>query len=295
MIKYNPKHWASLIFDVYSRHVVRVLLPLLAFVVVFSVVAVYVCLNYLDVSEWIPASPLHSIMGIVLGLFLVLRTNTAYDRWWEGRKVWGQLVNDTRALAIKIATFIPHKEQTYRYFFQRMIPNYPYAMKEHLRDRYKPEELQFMGEKERQYIHASEHKPNAIAMLMYEHLRSMYEAKLIDGFQLTILDKELKNFTNLVGMCERIKKTPIPYSFSMYIKKFIFIFSLTLPFAFIPFIGYWSILATAFIFYALVSIELISEEIEEPFGLDANDLPLDDISRTIRKNVQEILVVDEAK
>ena len=104
------------------------------------------------------------------------------------------------------------------------------------------------------------------------------------------MDKEVKGFTDHIGMCERIKNTPIPFSYSMYIKKFIFIYSITLPLGFVSLFHWFTILVTLFIFYFLITIELIAEEIEEPFGHDDNDLPTDDLAQKIGVNVREILV-----
>ena len=117
----------------------------------------------------------------------------------------------------------------------------------------------------------------------------LHREGLISGDQLIILDKELKGFTDIVGACERIKNTPIPYSFNMFIKKFLFVFTITLPISFVWDIGYWTILVVVFVFYFLVSVELISEEIENPFGNDLNDLPLDQLAVKIRANIEEII------
>ncbi len=133
MIQYNPKSWFSLIFDRYSRYVIRLLFPLILFA---GVLTFFLCFFLIDVLgiEVIDTKAFHSILGVILGLFLVLRTNTAYDRWWEGRKLWGQLVNDCRQLAIKIADFLPEEAKEDRLFFKKMIPNVTFAMKNHLRD-----------------------------------------------------------------------------------------------------------------------------------------------------------------
>ena len=103
------------------------------------------------------------------------------------------------------------------------------------------------------------------------------------------LDKNLLTFSDIIGACERIKKTPIPYSYSLFLKKFIFIYVATLPIAFVQSLGYWTCPIAMFVFYVLVSIEVLAEEIEDPFGEDANDLDTDGISVTIRANVKEIL------
>ena len=286
MIEYSLRSWFSIIFDIYTQHVVRVMFPLLSFICGFSLVSTFLVRHFEVSNSFENVGLFHSFLGIVLGLFLVLRTNTAYDRWWEGRKIWGYLVNDTRSFSLKLAIFLPDEKD--KHFFSYMIPNFVFAMKEHLRKGTKMEELHFDSEDHKQHVERAKHKPNIIALYIYDRLQSIYKKGDITGEQLFILDKEAKAFLDHVGACERIKKTPIPYSYNMYIKKFIFIYSLTLPFAFIPHVGYWSALLVSLIFYILVSIALIAEEIEDPFGLDTNDLPLQHISISIKTNVEEI-------
>ena len=116
-----------------------------------------------------------------------------------------------------------------------------------------------------------------------------YHTKVINGDQLITLDKEVKAFTDIIGGCERIRKTPIPYSYSLFLKKFIFLYIITIPFGMVYDFNYWTIPIAAVILYVLGSIELIAEEIEDPFGRDANDLPTDNLAKTIERNVFEIL------
>lgn len=288
MIQYNPKTWFSLIFDVYSRYVMRLLFPLILFVGVFTLL---LCFLIIDVFEFHYSGTIafHSILGVILGLFLVLRTNTAYDRWWEGRKLWGQLVNDTRQLAIKLTNYIPKEREEDRAFFRRMIPNIAFAMKEHLRDSILIGEMDTINDEIKNRIIKSKHRPNIINSILYSRILKLREDKIITDEQLIILDKEVKGFTDIVGACERIKTTPIPYSYSMFIKKFLFIYSITLPFSFLWEFGYWTAPVVMLAFYFLVSVELISEEIEDPFGNDINDLPLNEISLKIKSNISEIL------
>ncbi|MEQ6168326.1 MULTISPECIES: bestrophin family protein [unclassified Ekhidna] len=287
MIQYNPKSWFSLIFDVYSRYVIRALFPLIMFAGVLTTV---LCFLFIDVLQVVivDTKAFHSILGVILGLFLVLRTNTAYDRWWEGRKLWGQLVNDTRQLSIKITTFIPLDAKEDRLFFKKMIPNVTFAMKNHLRNSILVGEMDFYDEKVKERIINSNHRPNIINKILMERVMDMNKRGLISADKLFILDKEIKGFTDIIGACERIKSTPIPYSYSMFIKKFLFIYCITLPMTFIGEFGYWSIILVVVAFYFLMSVELISEEIEDPFGRDINDLPLDELCVKIKKNIIEI-------
>lgn len=292
MIMYNPKRWLSLIFHSYSRRVMSRLWPALAFMTVYTLLLCYFFLDYFQLhqADFQPTIAMHQLLGIVLGLFLVFRTNTAYDRWWEGRRLWGGMVNSTRNFAMKLNAVIPRENHEDRDWFSKMISNFVFAMKENLRTGVQFAELDPTGEAFLNDLKKYKHKPNRIAALMYQKVNQLYKEGKITGDQLINLDKELKDFIDLLGACERIKNTPIPYSYMMYVKKFITIYIITLPFGFMTQSGYITIPIVVLISYVLLSVELIAEEIEDPFGRDINDLPLDELSGKIRENVREILV-----
>jgi ion channel-forming bestrophin family protein len=291
MVAYNPKVWFSLIFHAYSRQVMRTLWPVLGFMSAFSALCCYLVLDVfrLHEADFHSTIGMHSLLGIVLGLFLVFRTNSAYERWWEGRKLWGGLVNSTRNLALKINAYSSKEDHDERAWFARMISNFVFATKEHLRAGVQMSLLDLTSAEIDSLKHIK-HKPNKIASLLYEKVNALYIAKKFTGDQLINLDKELKDFIDLIGACERIKNTPIPYSYTMYIKKFIFIYLITLPFGFVTISGYLTIPIVLLISFVLLSVELIAEEIEDPFGKDINDLPTDELSVKIRDNVNEILL-----
>jgi putative membrane protein len=239
-----------------------------------------------DLHVFKDAIAVYSLIGFVLSLLLVFRTNTAYDRWWEGRKKWGELVNNTRSLAIKVSVSTQNKDILS--FFNRMITNYVYVLKWHLRDG--EEELNVdLSPSEKTAFDAVSHKPSYISQLMYAKLRKMKSKGEISEIDYLTMDTNLNTFSNITGACERIKNTPMPYSYNLFLKKFIFVYVMTLPVGFVSSFGYGTILIAVFIFYVLVSIELLAEEIEDPFGLDDNDLPLTEISEKIKENVSDIL------
>ena len=124
---------------------------------------------------------------------------------------------------------------------------------------------------------------------MIQRVNEMYLSGRISGDQLIVLNAEIQSFTDVCGACERIKNTPIPYSYSAFIKKFIFTYVLTLPFGYVFQLGYYVVPVVVFIFYVLASLELIAEEIEDPFGNDPNDLPTQKIAENIQKNVEELI------
>jgi putative membrane protein len=258
---------------------------------IFTAGFCYFILGYmgLDRHAFEGTTAIHSLLGIVLGLFLVFRTNSAYDRWWEGRKLWGGLVNSTRNLAIKLNAYLPHQDRDNRMWFASMIANFVLATKDHLRNGVQLNELIEADGSLMDDLNRHTHLPNRIASLIYERVNTLHRSDQLTGFQLINLDKEIKDFIDLLGGCERIRNTPIPYSYTMYIKKFIFTYIVTLPFGLIPTFGYFTIATVMLMSYILLSVELIAEDIEDPFGKDPNDLPTDELSLKIKENVTEIL------
>lgn len=291
MINYNPKVWFSIIFHSYSRHVMKMLRPALIFLFVFSLVVTWVFLDLLKLHEKEFASTImiHQLLGIVLGLFLVLRTNTAYDRWWEGRRLWGSMVNNTRNLAFKMNSLLGPDQAAERTWFCRMIGNIPASLKDHLRNRIMYSELE-LTEQEVAAVDGTRHVPNLISRKLYDRVVHLNRSGLISNEEVLLVDRELKEFSDIIGACERIKNTPIPYSYSMFIKKFIFIYLITLPFALVTTLKYLTVPVVLLVAFILLSVELIAEEIEDPFGKDLNDLPTDELTGKIRENIREILI-----
>lgn len=294
MINYNPKDWFTFIFRFHKADTFRTLLPLIVGVGIYSAVVGYLEIEVFHLSQnsYIKQIPvMHSLLGFAISMLLVFRTNTAYDRWWEGRKLWGALVNNSRNLAIKLSVMLPESEKEQRTFFRKTIPAYAYALMNHLKAESTRIELFEADIKHHAFknIDTQKHIPNQVALLMFKHLQQLYTEGKINGDQLIVLNAEMQSFTDICGACERIKNTPIPFSYSVFIKKFIFFYIMTLPFGYAFTLGYYMAPVVAFIFYVLASLELIAEEIEDPFGGDANDVPTDKIAMNIHKHVAEIL------
>lgn len=287
MISYNPKEWFSFIFRFHKADTVRKLFPLMIGIAVYSALIGYLEMEYWQLSkkDYISnVTIMHSMLGFVISLLLVFRTNTAYDRWWEGRKMWGALVNNSRNLAIKIAVMLDDKED--KAIMRRLIPAYAHVLSLHLKNEDISHELFEDATLAPDHYN---HKPNQIAKTIMAKVNDLYKEGKITGDQLIVLNAEVQSLTDICGACERIKNTPIPYSYSAFIKKFIFFYVMTLPFGYSFQLSYYVIPVVVFIFYVLASLELIAEEIEDPFGSDANDLPLDKIADNIRKNVEELI------
>ena len=290
MIKYNPKIWFTQIFKIPPGDTLRLLYKEMIILALLTFGLTYFELNYVkDLHLFKDAIAVYSLIGFVLSLLLVFRTNTAYDRWWEGRKKWGELVNNTRTLAIKVSTSTTDKDDID--YFKRLIVNYVYALKWHLRN--EEEVLKTdLREDEKKAFDLAAHKPSYFSKLMYARLQKMLVEEKISSNEFLAFDTNLNTFSNITGACERIKNTPMPFSYNLFLKKFIFIYVTTLPLAFVSSFGYGTVLIAIFMFYVLVSMELLAEEIEDPFGTDPNDLALDEICENISESVEDILTED---
>jgi putative membrane protein len=288
MKAYNPKDWFSLILNFHKSDAFRMLIPAMIGIATLSSILCYIDIE-LEIIQLRSTTVMHSLLGFVISLLLVFRTNTAYDRWWDGRKLWGELVNNSRNLMLKINAFVPDDKKEIRNNFRILITNYTFALKEHLRGGIKTEQLEEHPALAIKDLKLFNHVPNKIALQLYIDANELVKNNIISAEQLIILNEELRSFTNIAGGCERIKNTPIPYSYSSFIKRIIFIYILTLPLGLMKDLHWATVPIVLFVFYAFAGLELLAEEIEEPFGHEQNDLPTDSIAATIKKNLLEIL------
>jgi putative membrane protein len=279
MVSYDPKSWWGLIFQFHKSDTFRRLLPAMLSVALFNAMIAYLESRFFD-NSFQGTSLVHSLLGFIISLLLVFRTNTAYERWWEGRRLWGQLVNTSRDLALKLHAYLPEAHPS-RPNFAALIGQFAWTLRENLLNGPAPGAGAGIS-----------HGPNRVSAELFIELERLYRAGDLTDTHYRNLNPGLSSLADICGACERIKKTPIPYSYSLFIKKFVFVYTITMPFCFAPVFGYWSILLSTFMLYVLGSLELIAEEIENPFGDDANDLPTDDISRMIGVNVHEILIIE---
>jgi putative membrane protein len=289
---YNPNHWFRILFLVRKSDTLFRLAPLMAVILVYSLGIAWFEIEYLEIGEdsrfqYVPA--MHSLLSFVISILMVFRTNTAYDRWWEGRKLWGSLVNCSRNFALKMSSILEENDLENRRFFRKTIPVYAFALKEHLQSTVTLYMLDDDENEIKPNIDVKKHVPNQVAKIMFSRVNRLYKGGKITGDQLYVLNNELTAFTDICGACERIKNTPIPYSYSSFIKKFILVYVMTLPLGFVFNLGYYAAPIVTFIFYVLASLELVAEEIEEPFGTDMNDLPMEKLSENIKKHVEELI------
>jgi putative membrane protein len=242
--------------------------------------------DYIETSFFGLGAQFHGFLGLVLGTLLVFRTNTSYDRWWEGRKLWGQLVNDCRNLAIKVQTCV-RASAADKQRLGRWLIGFGYALKAHLRGGARLADIPGFPEVPRD--HEPPHVPAYIAASIYEQFEQWRLNGQLGGFELLFLDQHASSLMNICGACERIQKSPISISYRWYIRQSIAIYMLTVPWGLVQTFDWWTIPAVAMLGYFMVGVEMIAESVEDPFGVDEDDIMLDDLCRTIERSVTGIL------
>jgi putative membrane protein len=228
--------------------------------------------------------------GGVLSLLLVLRTNAGYDRWWEGRRLWGGIVNQSRNLAIAALSYGPD-EPIWRERIIRCVAAFPHAARLSLRGERTPTNLiNLLGADGAEQVLTAEHMPSAVARLIGEILRDGRDRLGLDGFALLRIDTERAALIDHIGACEKVLKTPLPLAYRIEIRRFLIAFLASLPFALVDRVRWWTPVVTVLLALPLLAVDKIGTELQYPFFPDSlNHLPLDEISATIEGNLLAML------
>lgn len=238
------------------------------------------------------------VAGAALGLLLILRTNAGYDRWWEARKLWGGIVNQSRNLAISAISYGPADSQ-WREAVVRWTAVFPHIARCSLRGELPGRNVyELIGEEDGNAIAAANHMPGYVAMRIARLLLEARSSGGLDGYAFLQVDKERATLIDHIGACERILKTPLPIVYAIKIRRFIFLFLLTVPFALLHQVQFqWLIpLITMLVAYPLFSLDQIGVELQNPFATqNLSHLPLSTISATIESNLESLLQTQEAE
>jgi putative membrane protein len=249
-------------------------------------------LYYLDfpVSQPILGSVIPSI---VLGLLLVFRTNTAYDRFWEGRKAWGDIINNVRNLARLMIVSVDEKsleDRKEKVAALRLLVAFAVATKLHLRSLPVNSELEeLMLESRYITLLTMNHPPLEIAFWIGDYLQQQCNSHRLNNYQLITMQELINSMVDNLGVCERILKTPIPLAYTIHLKQLLILYCLLLPFQLVENLGWATGVITGVISFTLFGIEAIGLEIENPFGFDDNDLPLNAICDTMKRNIEDLI------
>lgn len=290
MIRYDPHHWSDHFFDIRGTLLIEISLRVLT-CILWSVAVVWWHLHVFSVAM---AVTVHSLVGVALGLLLVFRTNASYDRFWEGRKLWGSIVNDTRNL-VRAATAHLGADRDLLTQLVRWTAIFPYAAMSTLRGSSEvgPAALELTPE-ERVGLLKSQHLALHVSQNMTAILKKAYDKGLITDIITVSLDLGVRQLIDWIGACERIRKTPLPFAYVVHLRRALVIYCFTLPFALVRDYQWFTVLDVALVTFVFFGIEEIGVEIEGPFGHDENDLPLEEICETIHKNIYVMAGMIEA-
>ncbi|MFO0618141.1 MAG: bestrophin family ion channel [Polyangiaceae bacterium] len=283
MIEYDNRSWTSVLFRLKGSVLPR-LFPRIAAIAGLGAGAAV-----LYGATGFHLSPLaHTLIGAALGLLLVFRTNASYDRFWEGRKLLGTIVNRSRDLARQFATWVDDEDTRQR--LRRRTVAMVALIHQMLR---RETDLRALGERltddERALLEPLRARQLVVSTWISRALRALADDGKLAEQRLVAMDQNLTTILDQLGGAERILKTPVPFAYAQHIRTFVSFFCVTVPFAMVDTMRWYTPLASALLAFALFGIEEIGIEIEDPFGYDDNDLPLDAILDTIDKDTLAIL------
>lgn len=242
-----------------------------------------------------------SLIGLALAIFLGFRNNAAYDRYWEARKQWGELVHRSRSLSRQCQSLIAPpdaivEQDGFRDVRTRMIRRaiaFVYALKNQLRDanpvRSACEVREHLMRSELRRLARAGNQPNFLLQEMGRDLQLCIQAGRIDPCLAVAIDETLSAMAAAAAACERIKGTPIPFSYTLLLHRTAYLYCFLLPFGLVDSIGFMTPFVVGIVAYTFFGLDALGDEIEEPFGMEPNDLPLDALCRTIEINMRESL------
>jgi putative membrane protein len=288
MIIKKKTNWFGMLFE-WDGSVLPKILPRLAILFLYTIAIVYFKDTLLEYHLYINPA-IFTLFGIALAIFLGFRNTVSYDRFWEGRKLWGALLNDTRSLARQSHTLIDgddyHKQRTH---FIVMLTALVHALKHQLRKTNADLDMnRLLGNSYDKKIQIAVFKPIVILKELGLWINKAKNDGKLDSITQVAFDENLNKLSDIIGGCERIASTPIPYTYSILLHRTVYIYCFLLPFGFGESMLWTLPFVIVFIAYTFVALEAIADELEDPFGIEPNDLALDAMAAMIENTLLEL-------
>ena len=294
MINYNPHGWRTHLFDIRGSMLPEIIGRVTTCVAwALAVAAAHELLpKYFPTyfSQQLLSFPptVHTLIGVALGMLLATRTNSSYDRFWEGRKLWGGMVNECRNLA-RQSSLLAADPELQRSFILWTI-SFPYSAMSVLRgSRLLAPSSSRLPAAEVEEVLAAQHLSVAVARKLTQQLMQARDRGIISDHILTSIDLNINLLIDYIGACERIHRTPIPFAYMVHLRRALILYCFTLPFALVEPFHWWTVAGTFLVAFVFFGIEEIGVEIEDPFGFDSNDLPLERFCQAIEANLLAVM------
>jgi ion channel-forming bestrophin family protein len=278
-------HWLRMLF-VWRGSVLRRILPQLLFTTALAALAAFTRGRLVGHKLNLTATPF-TLMGVALAVFLGFRNSASYDRYWEARKLWGALIIDGRSYVRQVVTLTRGTPDEKRRLV-RLGVAFVHALRHQLRGTDPSSDLaRLLNVEDHARIQAAQYPPAMALLMMGEGLTVARESGALEPVLVPAFEQTLSGFSQILGGCERIAGTPIPFTYSVILHRTVYCYCMLLPFGLVDAIGLMTPLMVAFISYTFFALEALSDEIEEPFGTMPNDLALEAMAFNIEATMRE--------
>jgi putative membrane protein len=286
MIVRQRTHWLKMLF-IWRGSVLKKIITQLFIITIFSVAVYYFNGKIYDYKVKLNPT-VFTLIGLALAIFMGFCNTASYDRFWEGRKLWGLLVIETRSLTRQILSFIPNVSKEEKQEIVKLISAFCWSLNYQLRDKSETKPIQYLlSEEQFRQIQSKKFIPNIILGFISDWLNAQNKKGNIDTIVLTSMNHQLNQFSNISGGCERIYNTPLPFAYSVLLHRTVYLYCFWLPFGLLDSLDWMMPLIVLLISYTFIALDAIIQEIAEPFGEEENDLALNSICRTIEFSIFE--------
>jgi putative membrane protein len=285
----RPKvNWLRMLF-VWHGSVLQSILPQLLMMLAVSLLALLTHGKIFGEKVPLDTAPF-TLIGVSLAIFLAFRNNASYDRYWEARKLWGHLLIVTRSLTTQLNSYAPRdREDVQRDLFIDRVIALVYALKHQLRGTDASADLaRYLPVQEAAALHAKHYQPVALLNTLRQSLGGMQRSGALSGNTVWMCDQQINELSTVIGACERIANTPLPFAYGVLLHRTVYAYCILLPFGLVDSIGAATPLISVFVSYTLIALEAIASEISDPFGTQPNNLALDSLTRTIERSLLEL-------
>ncbi|MFC4653866.1 bestrophin family ion channel [Rheinheimera sp.] len=284
----RPKlHWLRMLFVWRGSVVVRILPQLCTLVLIAGVVVLAKRFYPAYVPDLTPVP--FTLLGIALAIFLSFRNSVSYERFWEARKLWGAVLVETRALTRQLLSASDASDTQQRQFVHSLIA-FVYALRAQLRQQDAASLLQpLVRPLLWPELSRARFKPALVVRDLSLQLAELRRAKQLEPILFASMDQQLSQLAACLGGCERIASTPVPFAYAVILHRTVYLYSFLLPLGLVATLGVMTPLIVAFVAYTFLAIEALAEELQEPFGTEANDLALDAMTEVIESSLKEML------
>jgi putative membrane protein len=278
----------SLLFAM-KGSIIPVIWPRVLYTMLLSLVVVWVDYHFFSLHVGLNAAPL-TLMGLTLAIFLGFRNTVAYQRWWEARTLWGDVIIATRNLARQSLAFLPDAPVAQRRQLMHGLIAFTHGLRHHLRGSDPSADLgPWLPEAERAAILAAPNRPSALLARSGVAFASAVRAQGADAILLASIDREQASLSHALGGCERIQSTPIPYAYILLLHRTVHIYCFLLPFCLVGLMGWFTPLVVGVLAYTFFGLDALGDQIEDPFDVLPNDLPLDAYCLTVQNDLLALM------